>query len=174
MLSSILKASLVTSSTLPSLGQFYEGGYYIGSVSVESSTYGVILSPKTLGNTSSTLQWKTSQTSTAGTSSFTDGFSNSNNMNDSSHPAAMFALDLTINSYSDWYLPSKDELNLIWVNRSYLGPLERNDSTLYWASTEYSSTNAYVQNFSNASSFNIAKDIGYSAKARAVRRFLIA
>jgi hypothetical protein len=40
-------------------------------------------------------------------------------MNNASHPAAQFCRALTIGGYSDWYLPAKDELEILY---RYLKP----------------------------------------------------
>jgi hypothetical protein len=46
--------------------------------------------------------------------------------------------------YSDWYLPSKDELNKLWVNRTVIGVT---DFRNYWSSSECSQVNTWEQNF---------------------------
>lgn len=47
--------------------------------------------------------------------------------------------------YDDWFLPSKDELNLMYENlyEHGLGPLAH----IYWSSSEYSSDRAWNQYF---------------------------
>ena len=47
--------------------------------------------------------------------------------------AARLCGDLTEGGYSDWYLPSTDELNTLYVNRVAIGGLGTNG---YWSSTE--------------------------------------
>jgi hypothetical protein len=58
--------------------------------------------------------------------------------------AARLCGDLVLGGYSDWYLPSKDELNKLYLNRVAIGGFANNG---YWSSTEYSNTNAWRQNF---------------------------
>lgn len=51
-------------------------------------------------------------------------------------------------SHSDnWFLPSKDELNLIYVARANLSNLSTAEYYYYWSSSEYSSTDAWRQFF---------------------------
>jgi hypothetical protein len=77
--------------------------------------------------------------------------------------------------YDDWFLPSKDELNLMYVNlhQSALGGFDANFDS-YWSSTEYVfpsavSGLAWVQLFSNGNHYVNGKD--YSGRVRAVRAF---
>ena len=58
--------------------------------------------------------------------------------------AARICSDLVLNGYSDWYLPSKDELNLLYTNHVAIGGFVVGD---YWTSTEVNSTNAWYQGF---------------------------
>jgi hypothetical protein len=74
---------------LPDIGAAYEGGFFAGQISTAGNgiaDYNLVIAPKSSGENSS-KQWKTSNTSTAGTSSVIDGPTNSANMNDASHPA---------------------------------------------------------------------------------------
>lgn len=52
------------------------------------------------------------------------------------------------NSLSDWYLPSKDELNQLYLQKTTVGDLVAN---FYWSSSEYNTeaANAWVQRFSD-------------------------
>ena len=68
--------------------------------------------------------------------------------------------------YDDWYFPSLDELNKIYLNKSTIGG---SFSNYYWSSTESSQDNARVQNFSNGAQTNQWKDPAYAV--RAIRSF---
>ena len=49
------------------------------------------------------------------------------------------------NGYDDWYLPSKDELNKLYLNKDAIGGFV---NATYWSSTQSSSTLAWFQIFS--------------------------
>ncbi len=59
--------------------------------------------------------------------------------------AARICGDLVLNGYSDWYLPSKDELYRLYINRVAVGGFA---SMVYWSSSEYDGSNAWFHNFS--------------------------
>lgn len=58
--------------------------------------------------------------------------------------AARLCGDLVLNGYSDWYLPSKEELNKLYLNRGAVGGFA---AAGYWSSSEFSSTDAWGQDF---------------------------
>jgi hypothetical protein len=100
------------------IGDAYEGGFFAGQISTAGTgvaDYNLVIAPKSSGENSS-KQWKTSNTTTAGTGSVIDGPTNSSNMNNASHPAAEFCEGLTIGGFSDWYMPAKNELEVCYFN----------------------------------------------------------
>jgi len=97
------------------IGESYGGGFYAGKINDGGTEYYLIVAPKSSGENSS-KQWKTSNTTTSGTTSVIDGPTNSGNMNDANHPAAQFCEGLTIGGYSDWYMPAKNELEVCYYN----------------------------------------------------------
>ncbi len=80
--------------------------------------------------------------------------------------AAKIADDYSLNSYDDWFLPSKDELNLLFQQRTVVGFFTSN---LYWSSSEPDLFDAWLQNFNNGSQDSYNKD--YANSVRAVRAF---
>jgi hypothetical protein len=54
----------------------------------------------------------------------------------------------------DWFLPSKDELNQLYLRKTTVGGFT---STSYWSSSEVSATNVYEQDFSNGNSWSNGK-----------------
>ena len=110
---------------LPAIGAAYEGGFFAGYISHTANgvaTHALIVAPAATGATGTgyTLttmkQWKTSNTTTAGTTSDFNGSANSANMNDANHPAAQFCETLSIGGYTDWYLPARYELDIAYEN----------------------------------------------------------
>ena len=124
--------------TGPAIGEAYEGGFFAGLISHTDdgvATHGLIVAPSASGyNGQALLQWKTTQTSTAGTSSDFNGSVNSANMNNASHPAAQYCEGLSIGGYSDWYLPARYELDIAYEN---LKPTTTSNSTS-WGINPYS------------------------------------
>ncbi|MCX6277458.1 MAG: DUF1566 domain-containing protein [Bacteroidetes bacterium] len=81
--------------------------------------------------------------------------------------AARICDDLVLNGYSDWFLPSKDELNQMYLHKDAIGGFA---SDLYWSSSQYSANNAWYQSFANGDSgANIKTQPTYLV--RAVRAF---
>ena len=69
-------------------------------------------------------------------------------------------------TYGDWYLPSKFELNLLYLQKTVVGGFAGN---YYWGSTEYNTTNAWLQLFTIGYQAGIPKDYPYYV--RAIRSF---
>ena len=102
----------------PAIGAAYEGGFYAGQISTAGNgiaDYNLVVGPVASAQNTS-VQWKTSNTSTAGTSSVIDGPSNSSAMNNATHPAAQFCEAVTAGGYTDWYMPAKNELEVCYFN----------------------------------------------------------
>jgi uncharacterized repeat protein (TIGR02543 family) len=73
---------------------------------------------------------------------------------------------LTTGGKTDWFLPSKDELNQLYINRSVVVNLEW---SVYWSSSEIQSNLAYNQNVQTGNSLSGVKDTKYHV--RAIRAF---
>ena len=69
-------------------------------------------------------------------------------------------------TYGDWYLPSKNELNLLYLQKSVVGGFASN---VYWSSTEYASISAWYQDFGNGDQYLDFKVVTFYV--RAVRAF---
>lgn len=77
--------------------------------------------------------------------------------------------ELILNGYSDWHLPSKEELNALYVNLKQFGVGGIADD-YYWSSTKSYDNNAWLQLFDNGSQ-NGGYGKGYECSVRAVRAF---
>jgi hypothetical protein len=104
-------------AVVPVVGSAFGGGFFAGQISTSGNgiaDYNLVVGP--ISSAQSQLQWKTTNTSTTGTSSNIDGPTNSSNMNNASHPAAQFCEGLTIGGFSDWYMPANNELEICYFN----------------------------------------------------------
>ena len=78
-------------------------------------------------------------------------------------------------TYKDWFLPSKENLALMYLNRSVINEtaLKNGGSNFidsyYWSSTEFDHTNAWVQSFKDGKKGYHFKNYFYSV--RAIRAF---
>jgi hypothetical protein len=100
------------------IGQAYGGGYYAGQIGVSGvATHYLIVGPVSSAQT--TGRWKTSQTTTAGTTSVIDGPANTAAMiaaGAAAHPCAQFCDNLVTGGFSDWYMPAQNELEVCYFN----------------------------------------------------------
>jgi hypothetical protein len=73
--------------------------------------------------------------------------------------------------YNDWYLPSRDELDKLYLNRDAIGGFDTTSNHWYWSSSEYESYPhyAWLQNFDVGNQLN--SDKVNSSRVRAVRAF---
>ncbi len=74
--------------------------------------------------------------------------------------------NLVLNGYSDWRLPSKEELNSLYVYKDTIGGFV---NSFYWSSTENNNNNAWKQHFNNGARGSMRKS--YKHRVRAVRAF---
>jgi hypothetical protein len=77
-----------------------------------------------------------------------------------------YSVTVGVVTYGDWYLPSKYELNLLYLQKGVVGGFA-ND--LYWSSTEDNNTSAWAQVFNAGLQVSINKNFTYYV--RAVRAF---
>lgn len=86
--------------------------------------------------------------------------------------AARICDDLVLNGYDDWYLPSKDELNQIYINRVAIGGFNVPEQ-VYWSSSEgpvaQDGGSAWTQQIGSGFQVAIYKHTYYAV--RAVRSF---
>jgi|SRR5690554_412395 len=158
------------------IGEAMQGGYYIGNMTIPSGVdagiYAIIMAG-TEGQSTTTRQWKVRTDSTPNTESLIDGLANTYAMvaaGIDDHPAAKWCIDYAGGGFSDWYLPSKDELNLAWVNRFDLDALAM-PAEYFWSSSQNSANYGWRQTFSSGSQNSYNKTNAY--RVRPVRRLKI-
>jgi hypothetical protein len=80
--------------------------------------------------------------------------------------AAALADNYRLNGFDDWFLPSKDELNELYLNKAVVGGFA---NSRYWSSSEIALDLAWSQSFELG--YQYLWDKSYSTKVRAVRAF---
>ena len=93
------------------IGQHSEGGYFAGVIRVKDCAYAVLVAPK---STERNILFKTQLSRTPRIPLVNDGWTNTNAMNNNEHPAAQYCRNLNVGEHTDWYLPSRDELELCY------------------------------------------------------------
>jgi hypothetical protein len=83
--------------------------------------------------------------------------------------AARLADNYSLNGFNDWFLPSQDELNELYLQRAIVGGFTAIDG--YWSSSEEFSSSAWVQSFQNGRQYNLEKSDNTFTGTRAVRAF---
>ena len=97
---------------LPAVGALLAGGFYVGQIKVGADVYALIVSPKEAG--SGRHAWNASSDSVRGAESYDDGLTNTVAMAEAGSKLAQWALQLDIGGHADWYIPSRDELELMY------------------------------------------------------------
>ncbi len=158
--------STVTPPPVFSIGQSYQGGkiFYIDS----SKQHGLIAAPT---DQSAVMRWWNGSFSTTGATGTAIGTGQANTTaivkaQGAGSYAAKLCDDLVLGGYSDWYLPSKDELNQLYLNQAVVGGFASNN---YWSSSEYDYSYAWGQSFGGGYQGNGNKN--YALAVRAVRAF---
>jgi len=82
--------------------------------------------------------------------------------------AADICANLSLGGYSDWFLPSKDELNLMYENLKVFGVGGFADD-YYWSSSEFNANYAWLQSYLSGNQLNYYKF--NPLRVRAVRAF---
>ena len=168
------------------IGEPFGGGYFAGYISHTADgnpTHALIVAPRADGATgaeytlTTNLAWKTTNTTTAGTTSLFDGAANTAAMvtaGIADHPAANFCKNLSIGGFTDWYLPATAELEIAFVNLKRDGTIANNLSvgvnnySVPPRTTKYTATDpaqTLVSLFANggAEQFEISGDGNHSA-----------
>jgi hypothetical protein len=117
--------SAVNAAAAPAAGASYGGGYFGGQISTAGNgvaDYNLVVAPLASGqfggSTPTTIQWKTSASADTNPNSqnavygklATDQFTGA------TYPAFNWAKGLNIGGFTDWYIPAKNELEILYFN----------------------------------------------------------
>ena len=162
--SSVIRHKIITNTAQIVVGDWYGGGIVFYT---DGTGHGLI-APQT--DQSTGVQWGCFGTSIPGAVSLTNGAANTIAIVAActTRPIAASICDtLTINCYTDWFLPAKGQLNYLYQQRSLVGGFSTN---YYWSSSEYNANNAWEQYFNDGLQVGNSKVNGYGS-VRCVRSF---
>lgn len=148
----------VTPSGLPAIGEALGGGYFAGAISTAgngAADYYLIVSPKSTGESLS----KTMGAYVArGATSEINGPANSATLASFSVPGAVFCEGLTIGGYSDWYLPAKNELEVLYY---FLKPTTNTNDTSSGSNANAVAPEPRSTNYTSGSPAQTSAGIGF-------------
>ena len=153
------------------LGKIFEGGiiFYID----ETKKHGLIMAQGDV--TPNKISW--SEKAGAYYNHVLDGRKNTDiivkKVGDGNYPAKL-CYDFEYGVFKDWYLPSQDELDLMWeykIESDKNSKMKRPgfSQDYYWSSTEINDKDVYYRSFFNGKQYYYIK--GNKAKARPIRQF---
>ena len=128
------------------IGTAMDGGFYAGRIMVGDQAYALVVAPKADGEHADT-KWHEDYDNIEGAKSYFDGLANTDAMAEAGSELAQWARTLTIAGHDDWYLPSQDELEIIYRN---LKPTTRENWCYYRSGINLSAiepTRPYTEKF---------------------------
>ncbi|WP_421885205.1 DUF1566 domain-containing protein [Methylibium sp.] len=102
-----------TQPTPHRIGDAVEGGFFAGVVRIGAQLFGMVAAPKAEGETAGAWTTKSGK-DLPGTGSYFDGLANTNALAEAGSPIGQWARSLSIAGHTDWYVPSRDELELLY------------------------------------------------------------
>ncbi len=164
---------------LPSVGQSYQGGVlaYVlvsGDPGYSASVqHGLIAAPSDQ-STGSSAEWGCSGTAISGAVGTAIGTGKQNTIDimaaetgcATAGIAARLCGDLVLGGFSDWYLPSRDELRKLCLNKTAIGGFA---ADTYWSSSQGDANSAWYNFFPN--DYEVSNIKSGAHYVRAVRAF---
>ena len=164
-----------------SIGDYHQGGviFYL-----DGNGSGLICDISDIASPLNQVRWGCANDSLAGAASTSigGGFSNTTDIINGCNEvgiAAEVCYNLTNGGYSDWYLPSKDELNEMYINKTIINATSisnggyalniSDDEDEYWSSSQEGSEYSTIQRFGDGHQKGRGKS--NLACARAIRNF---
>lgn len=143
---------------LPTIGSVYGGGFFAGQINVSGTKYNLVVAPKSTGEASGKT-WGVYGTTT-GITSVINGPTNSASLAalGSSYEAAVFCEGLTIGGYTDWYLPAKNELEVLYY---FLKPTTNANNTSSGSNANAVSPEPISTNYTSGSPAQTSAGIGF-------------
>jgi hypothetical protein len=148
------------------IGQAYGGGFYAGKISTTANgvaTHYLIVAPKASGEDSSRA-WDVYGATTTGVTSVIDGPTNTASLaaRGASYQAAVFCNNLNsgsgLNTYKDWYLPAKNELEVLYY---FLKPSTTANNTGSGSNANAVSPEPFSTNYTSGSPAQTSAGIGF-------------
>ncbi len=130
----------ISGDTISVTGGSYSNDFYLGQDTLGGIVFHIYRDQNgnqrglIVNKNESTAQWQTSASSTNGTRSW-DGVYNTNLMTGS--PAATYVNGLADGGFTDWYIPSIDELNILFNNRFHANKALNAGSNTLLSTSDY-------------------------------------
>ncbi|MBA4167770.1 MAG: DUF1566 domain-containing protein [Chitinophagaceae bacterium] len=157
------------------VGEVFQGGVLAYLLKPSDSGYvatvphGLVAAPDDLGR----FQWSNYVYTQTGASATALGTGNANtativtSLGTTTSYAARYCAELVLGGHDDWYLPSRDELMLLYDARNAIRNFSSSD--YYWTSSDQGGSTAWIQSFITGVSSSYDKAGNF--KVRAIRTF---
>lgn len=158
-------------TALPAVGDAYGGGVLFYTANSGVNGYVSATSDQSSG-----LKWDEKESAITGADGTAIGTGEQNTadivaVRNSYSNAAKLCSDLSLNGYTDWFLPSSGELAEMYTQRSTIGNFTTTGgfSSIYWTSTEHSAYEAKYVLFDGGSGGGI--DRTWNSRVRCIRYY---
>lgn len=105
-----------TEEIQPIIGTAMGGGFYAGRIRIGGTVFALIVAPRFEGEHADAVWNDDYRRDVPGAKSYCDGLANTKAMAEAGSKLAQWALGLRIGGNEDWYIPSQDELEIIYRN----------------------------------------------------------